>query len=531
MRSVLLLLILSLFAGLCAQVDFELDFTMQKIDSEDQLIGLQILDLDNNNEDEIYAFYKNFDAEPDYCRLVKYNQNGGIVSDIQTNIAENREILKPFIFEYQDEEYIIITFRRDEWENETATVFLDTEIYTFDDLNMIESHSLDTGYLTFEDENHMDNISTIKKIFINGQHNFLIGCKMLEIDYFAGYSSYSTYNLLRFVYSNNELELSETIENSGYKIFNLPENNEIVTINLSSEGHSDGVGQNFSGENGYSFNKILFQTSTQVNEIFSVFGSNGHYWDPKYQTYVTIYADKPTNFQILNLYDENYSDYGLMFYYKLIDSDYGYKTCFRNYQPDLADTTWTNQQTNIVADESDSVTEGISIPVDYDDNYVMYFSDSMVEIRDRTDGSIFYSQTSSIRPNYIRKTSSDKFLFFVENENEYNVYKLSVDILVGNNPEDIPNTKVICSNYPNPFNPTTNISFSLPAEAEIMLNIYNIKGQKVKTLTNSVYPQGNHNVVWNGRDDNGQPVGSGVYLYRLQVDGKTQATCKCLLLK
>ena len=64
-----------------------------------------------------------------------------------------------------------------------------------------------------------------------------------------------------------------------------------------------------------------------------------------------------------------------------------------------------------------------------------------------------------------------------------------------------------------------------------MLNIYNIKGQKVKTLTNSVYPQGNHNVMWNGRDDNDQPVGSGVYLYRLQVDGKTRATRKCLLLK
>jgi hypothetical protein len=87
------------------------------------------------------------------------------------------------------------------------------------------------------------------------------------------------------------------------------------------------------------------------------------------------------------------------------------------------------------------------------------------------------------------------------------------------------------ANYPNPFNPTTNISFSLPAEAEIKLNIYNIKGQKVKTLSNSVYPQGNHNVVWNGRDDNGQPVGSGVYFYRLHVDGKTLATRKCLLLK
>ncbi|MDY6992880.1 MAG: FlgD immunoglobulin-like domain containing protein [Pseudomonadota bacterium] len=99
------------------------------------------------------------------------------------------------------------------------------------------------------------------------------------------------------------------------------------------------------------------------------------------------------------------------------------------------------------------------------------------------------------------------------------------------NQEDIPDAINLDHNYPNPFNPSTNISFSLPAEAEIKLNIYNIKGQKVKTLSNSVYPQGNHNVMWNGRDDNGQPVGSGVYFYRLQVDGKTRATRKCLLLK
>jgi hypothetical protein len=500
---------------------------MQKIDSEDQLIGLQILDLDNNNEDEIYAFYKNFDAEPDYCRLVKYNQNGGIVSDIQTNIAENREILKPFIFEYQDEEYIIITFRRDEWENETATVFLDTEIYTFDDLNMIESHSLDTGSYNYEGNgSYINYIRTIKKILINDQLNLLIG-----VDKHSSYSSEFdtsesfTYNILRYVYQNSELQLVETIEGSGYKIVDITGVPEIISQGFHGNYSTYGMGQASSHSKGYNIKKISFQPFTQVTEIFSVSGSSSSDMGE------TTVSDKPSNFKILNLYDENYSDYGLMFYYKLSDSDYGYKTCFRNYQPDLADTTWTSQQTNIVTDQSSNLTDGISIPVDFDDNYVMYFSDSMVEIRDRTDGSILHSQNSFIYPNYISKTGSGEYLFFVENETEYSVYKLSDDILVGNDPEDVPNTKVICSNYPNPFNPTTNISFSLPEEAEIKLNIYNIQGQKVKTLTNSIYPQGYHKVVWNGWDDNDQPVSSGIYFYRLQVDDKTQATRKCLLLK
>ncbi|MDY6915949.1 MAG: hypothetical protein SVM86_06510, partial [Candidatus Cloacimonadota bacterium] len=229
---------------------------------------------------------------------MKYNQDGEIESDIQTNIAENREILKPFIFEYQDSEYIIITFRRDEWENSSATVFLDTEIYTFDELNMIESHSLDTGYWDDSYTNHLKNISTIKKIFINGQQNFLIGCKMLE-GYPIAYSSQITYDLLRFVYYNNELELSEIIENSGYKIYNLPENNEIATIDIYKDAYAENGGLNYHEEKEYRLKKISFQSSTQVNEIFSVSGNYSYAWGAG--TLFYTYFDMPSNFKILNL--------------------------------------------------------------------------------------------------------------------------------------------------------------------------------------------------------------------------------------
>lgn len=86
-------------------------------------------------------------------------------------------------------------------------------------------------------------------------------------------------------------------------------------------------------------------------------------------------------------------------------------------------------------------------------------------------------------------------------------------------------------NYPNPFNPTTTISFSIPDNSKIELSIYNIKGQKVKTLANSQFIKGNHSVIWNGDDESGQPVSSGLYFYKLNVNGKTEAVKKCLLLK
>jgi flagellar hook assembly protein FlgD len=87
------------------------------------------------------------------------------------------------------------------------------------------------------------------------------------------------------------------------------------------------------------------------------------------------------------------------------------------------------------------------------------------------------------------------------------------------------------SNYPNPLNPTTTISFSIPDNGKIELSIYNIKGQKVKSLVKETIPAGDHNILWNGTDDNNKPVSSGVYFYKLIVNGKTEAVKKCLLLK
>ena len=86
-------------------------------------------------------------------------------------------------------------------------------------------------------------------------------------------------------------------------------------------------------------------------------------------------------------------------------------------------------------------------------------------------------------------------------------------------------------NYPNPFNPTTTINYSLKENSKVSLNIYNIKGQKVKQLVNDQLSIGQHSVIWNGKDDSEKKVSSGVYLYKLNVNGKTEAVKKCLLLK
>jgi len=85
-------------------------------------------------------------------------------------------------------------------------------------------------------------------------------------------------------------------------------------------------------------------------------------------------------------------------------------------------------------------------------------------------------------------------------------------------------------NYPNPFNPTTTIKYHLPKPAQIVLKIYNVKGQEVRSLVNNTQSVGEKSIVWDGLNNSGQEVSSGVYIYKLQTKDFTQSK-KMLLLR
>jgi hypothetical protein len=76
----------------------------------------------------------------------------------------------------------------------------------------------------------------------------------------------------------------------------------------------------------------------------------------------------------------------------------------------------------------------------------------------------------------------------------------------------------LSQNYPNPFNPQTTIEFGLPIRADVELEIFNILGQKIRTLVQGSLPAGEHNVVWDGKLTSGRPTASGIYFYRLRTD-------------
>ncbi|OGC81905.1 MAG: hypothetical protein A2W07_00630 [candidate division Zixibacteria bacterium RBG_16_43_9] len=102
---------------------------------------------------------------------------------------------------------------------------------------------------------------------------------------------------------------------------------------------------------------------------------------------------------------------------------------------------------------------------------------------------------------------------------------------------NLPNSYELSQNFPNPFNPYTNISFSLKAQGSTLkgsirtsLIIYNILGQKVKTLLDEEKLPGSYKVIWDGKDDLGKEVASGIYFYQLKTPDYT-ATKKMILLR
>jgi len=135
-----------------------------------------------------------------------------------------------------------------------------------------------------------------------------------------------------------------------------------------------------------------------------------------------------------------------------------------------------------------------------------------------------YNIPASRVPVYIgiQCVSNDAFIFCVD------------DVLVNGSDNDDPVVPVAATelknNFPNPFNPETTIAYSVKEASPVTIEIYNVKGQLVKTLVNEAKEAGNHSVVWKGTDNNGRSVSSGIYYYKM-IAGKYSSTKKMIMMK
>jgi len=146
---------------------------------------------------------------------------------------------------------------------------------------------------------------------------------------------------------------------------------------------------------------------------------------------------------------------------------------------------------------------------------------------------------SEIRYNFTDKEveMNTQYYYWLENISLGGVaeYYGPITVTVGVNPEDpappvIPVRTALLDAYPNPFNPMTSIHFIMKEGGTAKIDVFNLKGQLIRSFDKTVVRGGHYSVIWDGKDMNGKSVGSGIYLYRMQA-GKYTASKKMMLTK
>jgi hypothetical protein len=133
------------------------------------------------------------------------------------------------------------------------------------------------------------------------------------------------------------------------------------------------------------------------------------------------------------------------------------------------------------------------------------------------------------------ESPNHEMLFIYQNPDGYDLITMTpefegITVEYGNTEANVPMNFALHQNYPNPFNPSTIIKLDLPNPAHVRLDVYNVLGQSVKTLIDEHMTAGYHPVEWNGTDNSGQPVATGIYFYKVQAGDRIE-TKKMMLLK
>jgi len=126
----------------------------------------------------------------------------------------------------------------------------------------------------------------------------------------------------------------------------------------------------------------------------------------------------------------------------------------------------------------------------------------------------------------IRNVGNDMFIFFVD---DFTLHSVGGSVSNEDGLAPVIATE-LKGNYPNPFNPETTISYTVKDNIPVTIEIYNVKGQRVKTLVDEAKAAGTHSVVWKGVDDNNRAVSSGVYFFKMNA-GKYSSTKKMIMMK
>ena len=183
--------------------------------------------------------------------------------------------------------------------------------------------------------------------------------------------------------------------------------------------------------------------------------------------------------------------------------------------PAPTDVSAQSQEPNIIISWSTPTTRSIVSYKVYRDNEVIAedIMTSPYEDLDLPGGNYIYNVVTVYDGGWESEMSNNAFVMHTD----------AIELLK-------PVATELTGNYPNPFNPTTTISFSTKEAGFVSINIYNMKGQLVKKLVEGNLEAAYHNILWDGRDDSNKTVSSGIYFYKMKTINYT-ATQKMILMK
>lgn len=144
--------------------------------------------------------------------------------------------------------------------------------------------------------------------------------------------------------------------------------------------------------------------------------------------------------------------------------------------------------------------------------------------------------TGNVKPDQVARLGQDGNNYFKGEIDNVQVYRKALSkeeisfLYTGENyptgisdPDKVPDKYSLSQNFPNPFNPTTTLKYSITQKAKVTLIVYDLLGRKVTELVNEIQTPGDYQVIWNGRNSSGVQVSSGVYLYKITSSGFTAA--------
>jgi len=484
MRGILLILVLNLFSdNLFSQAVFDELLQLNKPNKNDTLIHIEVLE-----SNEMFAFFYNDSV----WTVLSFDNNGNISSKKEKNVLdgnyEKEKLLKSTCYYNNDQLYIIALFY--------SIPDLILKVYNYSDFSLISEIKKMT---------EVGSVLNSSLRIINYEYLTYIGTglKIEDLIDEPGGSSLANYQFLYLFYFDHDLTYVNHINNC-HQIF--------TTMNIA-----------IGNAGGYCENEM-------TDPPFSNYFRNSWLYKVQYNTVPPsaeeiFHWKNDDTIKILNSDDYSNGAYGIVVFRNNPDS-----TKFICYNNDLSSIIWEKDFSYLRNSSNKiSITASANLRIKDSNQYIVYFSNDQMEIRDRISGEIIHYEWTAINPFFIFNCPEVKTYFLTHYCDGYKVYSVEIpDFIISdvqiNNKTQL-NNFYLRQNYPNPFNTTTTIKYNLTKSGDIHLKIYNLAGQEIKTLVDSHQESGEYKAKWTA-----EGIPSGLYFYKLQA-GEFSETKKLVLEK